>query len=97
MIKKSSFVKRLQSLPTGHPDRVMSLALSQCSWCDNSGGQVVFFAVFYGELDQRKQDRGATHKRFKDPLKQHLLQGGLDPPDFETSAADTSAWRLSTQ
>ena len=52
--------------------------------------------VLYGELKEGKRDRGAC-KAYKDQLKQHLLQGGLYPIDFETSAADKSAWRLSTR
>ena len=45
-------------------------------------------AVFVGKFRERKRDRGAPRKRYKDQLKRQLAQAGINQQSWQQEASD---------
>ena len=48
-------------------------------------------AVFSGELQEGKRDRGAPRKRYKDQLKRQLAQAGISHQSWQQEASDRNS------
>ena len=53
--------------------------------------------LLYGELATSTRPTGRPALRFKDICKRDLKDGGYNPPDLESAAADRSSWRTTTR
>ena len=54
-------------------------------------------AVFFKELQERKSDRDAPRKRYKDQLKKQLAQAGISPQSWQQEVSDRDSWRSSVR
>ena len=54
-------------------------------------------AVFFGELQEGKRDRGAPRKRYKDQLKRQLTQAGINRQLWLQETSDRYSWRSSVR
>ena len=48
--------------------------------------------IFFSELLERKRDRGAPRKRYKDQLKRQLAQAGISHQTWQQEASDRESW-----
>lgn len=49
--------------------------------------------ILFLDLATGKRQRGAPHRRFKDKLKNTLLNPEIDPVNWETTNAETTIWK----
>ena len=51
-------------------------------------------AVFFGELQEGKRDRGSPRKRYKDQLKRQLAQAGISHQSWQQETSDRDSLHL---
>ena len=54
-------------------------------------------AIFYGELANGKRKRGGQKLHYKDVLKRHMKNCGIDDDTWEETALDRTRWRATVR